>query len=160
MLALLYGQAERGTGSGHGVTAGQEGKLIPVSAESNVLRLAACADTTCRWEHQATSRQIAEKHFRWHVMDTVGSRVCWPNTGAGQMLAEAPENAKGPEPISIRGLWFQQVPWWAKVVSNHRPPACKAGALPLSYSPEGFTVAESLGSSQLHFGWVCPEVCP
>ena len=25
--------------------------------------------------------------------------------------------------------------WWAKVVSNHRPPACKAGALPLSYSP-------------------------
>ena len=26
--------------------------------------------------------------------------------------------------------------WWAKVVSNHRPPACKAGALPLSYSPD------------------------
>ena len=26
--------------------------------------------------------------------------------------------------------------WWAKEVSNLRPPACKAGALPLSYSPE------------------------
>src|SRR5574337_1909760 len=25
--------------------------------------------------------------------------------------------------------------WWAKEVSNLRPPACKAGALPLSYSP-------------------------
>ena len=25
--------------------------------------------------------------------------------------------------------------WWAKEVSTLRPPACKAGALPLSYSP-------------------------
>jgi hypothetical protein len=24
---------------------------------------------------------------------------------------------------------------WAQEVSNHRPPACKAGALPLSYAP-------------------------
>ena len=31
---------------------------------------------------------------------------------------------------------FRYLRWWAKVVSNHRPPACKAGALPLSYSPE------------------------
>ena len=30
---------------------------------------------------------------------------------------------------------FDYLPWWAKVVLNHRPPACKAGALPLSYSP-------------------------
>ncbi len=35
----------------------------------------------------------------------------------------------------IRSWCFQSVTWWAKVVSNHRPPACKAGALPLSYSP-------------------------
>ena len=35
-----------------------------------------------------------------------------------------------------QSLCFPQVIWWAKVVSNHRPPACKAGALPLSYSPE------------------------
>src|SRR5262249_29291647 len=25
--------------------------------------------------------------------------------------------------------------WWARLVSNQRPPACKAGALPLSYAP-------------------------
>src|SRR5215471_8014350 len=25
--------------------------------------------------------------------------------------------------------------WWAQVVSNHRPLACKASALPLSYAP-------------------------
>ncbi len=28
-------------------------------------------------------------------------------------------------------------PWWARRVSNPRPPLCKRGALPLSYSPAG-----------------------
>src|SRR5690348_1697598 len=26
--------------------------------------------------------------------------------------------------------------WWARLGSNQRPPACKAGALPLSYAPQ------------------------
>ncbi len=26
--------------------------------------------------------------------------------------------------------------WWARLVSNQRPPACEADALPLSYAPK------------------------
>ncbi len=33
------------------------------------------------------------------------------------------------------GPQIQLNSWWAKQVLNLRPPACKAGALPLSYSP-------------------------
>ena len=39
--------------------------------------------------------------------------------------------------------------WWAKEVSNLRPPACKAGALPLSYSPEhdeSHRITEAIGA--------------
>lgn len=46
---------------------------------------------------------------------------------------------------------FRYLPWWAKVVSNHRPPACKAGALPLSYSPDclACTIANCLCTKEL-----------
>ncbi len=40
-----------------------------------------------------------------------------------------------PIPGSRQSHMRQQLSWWAKEVSNLRPPACKAGALPLSYSP-------------------------
>ena len=30
----------------------------------------------------------------------------------------------------------QRSSWWARLGSNQRPPACKAGALPLSYAPD------------------------
>ena len=36
-----------------------------------------------------------------------------------------------------QGVPWEPPDWWAKEVSNLRPPACKAGALPLSYSPVG-----------------------
>ena len=29
--------------------------------------------------------------------------------------------------------------WWARVESNHRPPACEADALPLSHAPDRTT---------------------
>ena len=46
-----------------------------------------------------------------------------------------PQSKKAPMGFH-QGHCVQPVRWWAKVVSNHRPPACKAGALPLSYSPD------------------------
>src|SRR5690349_7522502 len=32
----------------------------------------------------------------------------------------------------------EQKAWWARLGSNQRPPACKAGALPLSYAPRAW----------------------
>jgi hypothetical protein len=54
---------------------------------------------------------------------------------AYQVLTKIAQNARAPAVIHPGLQQFQVVTWWAKVVSNHRPPACKAGALPLSYSP-------------------------
>jgi hypothetical protein len=41
----------------------------------------------------------------------------------------SPEKREGP---GLQGL-----PRWARLGSNQRPPACEAGALPLSYAPQG-----------------------
>ena len=38
--------------------------------------------------------------------------------------------------------------WWARLVSNQRPPACKAGALPLSYAPEAPAPKDARSRSQ------------
>ena len=39
----------------------------------------------------------------------------------------------GPVPIDANAL--RVVKWWRRTGLNRRPPACKAGALPLSYAP-------------------------
>ena len=43
-------------------------------------------------------------------------------------------------------LFLFKAPWWAKQGSNLRHPACKAGALPLSYSP----IARTPGGCKRH----------
>jgi hypothetical protein len=41
--------------------------------------------------------------------------------------------------------------WWAQVGSNHRPLACKASALPLSYAPEvAFATAQAYRQACMH----------
>ena len=67
--------------------------------------------------------------------------------------------ARRPEGGFPRAFSFNGLPWWAKVVSNHRPPACKAGALPLSYSPDIITLADLPGGRQQQSGlreWAPP----
>jgi hypothetical protein len=39
---------------------------------------------------------------------------------------------------------FQRVSQWARLGSNQRPPACEAGALPLSYAPWGLRLAAAM----------------
>ena len=41
-------------------------------------------------------------------------------------------------------------PLWRRSDSNRRPPACKAGALPLSYAPSGETRSQQLVAHQTH----------
>ena len=41
-------------------------------------------------------------------------------------------------------------PPWRRSDSNRRPPACKAGALPLSYAPSGETRSQQLVAHQTH----------
>jgi hypothetical protein len=46
--------------------------------------------------------------------------------------------------------WIMSEGWWARVESNHRPPACEADALPLSHAPDRIvSVSRLLARSQL-----------
>ena len=47
--------------------------------------------------------------------------------------------------------------WWAQEGSNLRPPACKAGALPLSYAPGPSGVALRCAESLLAYRFLLPR---
>ncbi len=86
-----------------------------------------------------------------------------PLDGQRSCRREAPRVIPGALPQPLVVLRF---PWWAKTVSNRRPPACKAGALPLSYSPLGVSIASLPARSQNRardlgaLSTVCPAAHP
>jgi hypothetical protein len=60
-------------------------------------------------------------------------------------MTRAPVTAKT-SPLWPRREGLQEPPSWARVVSNHRPLACEASALPLSYAPGRETHHTAAGS--------------
>jgi len=53
--------------------------------------------------------------------------------GPDELLSSASDSWRGLDPLSGEARML----WWRWTGLNRRPPACKAGALPLSYTPEG-----------------------
>ncbi len=58
-----------------------------------------------------------------------------------RLAIEIGSDARKSAPSSGR-VWNGRGSWWARLGSNQRPPACKAGALPLSYAPRLSSGAE------------------
>ena len=66
-----------------------------------------------------------------------GERYSSPNALESKSSCAASEVKRWTQPRrnALRYLMVERKREWAQVGSNHRPPACEAGALPLSYAP-------------------------
>ncbi len=68
----------------------------------------------------------------WAPRPSRSGGACYPTDRRPPLVARTPRAA---DAITTYSGAPEMGEWWAKEVSNLRPPACKAGALPLSYSP-------------------------
>ena len=87
---------------------------------------------------------IRSDHIPEVVKDRLRPRRCGPRLRGRSILRGAPEGPVRDRRLRTRPVDgtrrltpFSVLPhaWWRRQGSNLRPPACKAGALPLSYAP-------------------------
>ena len=90
-----------------------------ISAQTNTLTLVMRHNTPIHLHHE--KEQHLKPAPQPHIRITAQSKIGFP----GSRESSSPANHNHPP--------------WRRSDSNRRPPACKAGALPLSYAPSGET---------------------